>query len=138
VSERQGGCLCGNVRYTLVGDPIAARICWCRTCQHVSGNGTANAIFQTGGLEVTGELDVFTSRADSGNVIARKFCAGCGTQLFAESAARPGLAVVRIGTLDDPSSVAPTANIWVSSAPAWACPDPALERYEHQAPPLPA
>ena len=135
MSERSGGCLCGNVRYKVVGDPVVARICWCRTCQHFSGNGTANAIFSTEGLDVAGELSTFTSQADSGNVISRKFCGACGSQLFAEAAARPGLAVVRLGTLDDPSSVTPTANIWVSSAPAWACFDPALERFQHQAPP---
>ena len=133
--EREGGCLCGNVRYRVAGDPIAARICWCRTCQHFSGNGTANAIFRTEGIAVTGSTTVFTSQAASGNVIARTFCAACGSQLFAEAAARPGLAVVRIGTLDDPASVTPTANIWVSSAPAWATFDPALARFEQQPPP---
>jgi hypothetical protein len=42
---------------------------------------------------------------------------------------------VRIGTLDDPSSVKPVANIWSASAPVWACLDPALERIERQPPP---
>ncbi|SBP87575.1 hypothetical protein THIARS_60288 [Thiomonas delicata] len=39
-----------------------------------------------------------------------------------------------IGTLDNPSSVRPAANIWVASAPAWACFDPNLEMFEHQPP----
>lgn len=132
---REGGCLCGDVRYTIVGAPLVARICWCRTCQHFSGNGTANAIFSTDGMQVTGEVTVFTSRADSGNTINRSFCGRCGSQLFAGSTARPGLIVVRIGTLDAPSSVRPSANIWTDSAPQWACMDPALQNFPHQSPP---
>lgn len=126
--ERTGGCLCGSVRYTLSGDPVVARICWCRTCQKISGNGTANVIFPTSAIEVTGSMGCYTSPADSGNEITRQFCATCGCHLFAGSSARPQFRVVRIGTLDEPSSIAPAMNIWAASAPSWACLDPALAR----------
>ena len=47
--------------------------------------------------------------------------------------------VVRVGNLDDPSSITPSQNIWVSSAPKWACMDEAMERVERQpAPPTDA
>jgi hypothetical protein len=47
--------------------------------------------------------------------------------------------VVRVGTLDDPSAVRPSTNIWVASAPSWACVDQALEQFEGPpAPPSPA
>jgi hypothetical protein len=46
--------------------------------------------------------------------------------------------VVRAGTLDDPSAIRPTANIWAASAPAWACLDPALERVDRQPAPPPS
>ena len=135
MTERSGGCLCGKVRYKLAADPVISRICWCRTCQHFSGNGTANAIFPTQGMEVSGEMSVFTSESDSGNIINRRFCPHCGSHLFGDSTTRPGLTVVRLGTLDNPSSVSPTANIWVASAPAWACFDSNLEKFERQPPP---
>jgi hypothetical protein len=44
---------------------------------------------------------------------------------------------VRLGTLDDPASVTPSANLWAGSAPAWACLDPALDRFQHQPGPPP-
>ena len=135
MTEREGGCLCRKVRYKLIADPVFSTICWCRTCQHFSGNGTANAIFPTEGMEVSGEISVFTSESDSGNVINRRFCTCCGSHLFADSSARPGLTVVRLGTLDNPSSVSPKANNWVASAPVWACFDPNLEKFERQPPP---
>jgi hypothetical protein len=133
--ERTGGCLCGKVRYRVTGDPAIARICWCRDCQRIASNGTANALFPTASLEVTGEVASHTKTADSGNRLQRRFCAQCGSHLFADSSGRPGVTVLRIGTLDDPSSIRPVANIWANSSPAWACLDATLERFDRQ--PLP-
>lgn len=132
MSDRTGGCLCGQVRYRLSAEPVTARLCWCRDCQHLAGNGTVNAVFPSASIETTGTLATYTSAADSGNQVSRRFCPACGSHLFADSSGRPGLTVVRVGTLDDPSSVTPGANIWSASAPRWACLDAALERVEGQ------
>lgn len=139
MTERTGRCLCGQVQYRITAEPLISRLCWCRDCQHLAGNGTANAIFPTEAIQVSGPTATFTSAADSGNHVSRRFCPTCGSHLFADSTGRPGFTVVRLGTLDDPSSVRPVANIWAASAPAWACLDPGLQRIEHQpAPPAPA
>jgi hypothetical protein len=136
MSERSGGCLCGQVRYRISAEPVVARICWCRDCQHIAANGTVNAIFPTASIEITGTLSAYTSAADSGNQVRRRFCPQCGCHLFADSTGRPGLSVVRVGTLDDASSVRPSANIWSGSAPPWACLAAELDRIERQpAPP---
>ena len=132
MTERTGTCLCGAVRYRITSDPVATRICWCRDCQRLSANGSVNMIVATPDIEITGETGEFTNSADSGNHMRRRFCPGCGTHLFVNSSARPQLTAVRAGTLDDPSSVRPTVNIWASSAPVWACMDPDLERVERQ------
>ncbi|ODU99222.1 MAG: aldehyde-activating protein [Rubrivivax sp. SCN 70-15] len=137
MSERTGGCLCGAVRYRLSAEPVVSRICWCRDCQRLAANGTVNAIFPSAAIEVTGTTAEYTSTADSGNQVRRRFCPSCGSQLFADSSGRPGLTVVRLGTLDHPSSVTPSANIWAGSAPAWACLDAGLERFERQPGPAP-
>lgn len=136
---RTGSCLCGQVQYRLSEEPFVTRICWCRDCQKVSANGTVNAIFPTPSLQITGDLSEYISRAASGNEVRRRFCPACGTHLFANSSARPQFTVVRVGSLHDPSSVKPRINMWTSSAPSWACLDPALENAEQQpAPPAPA
>lgn len=139
MTERTGGCLCGQVRFRITAEPTVSRICWCRDCQHIAGNGTANAIFPTQSIQITGSAAEYSSQGDSGNTVRRRFCARCGSHLFADSTGRVGLTVVRLGTLDDPSSVRPVANIWANSAPTWACLDPALSRMEGQPPaPKPA
>ncbi len=135
MTERTGRCLCGAVSFKLGADPLAVRVCWCRDCQRIAANGTVNMMVAADALVVAGALAEHAMTAASGNEITRQFCPGCGTHLFAKSSARPQFRVVRAGTLDDPSSVSPTMNIWATSAPLWACLDPALERVEHQ--PLP-
>jgi len=133
--ERSGRCLCGAVSFTVAADPVTVRVCWCRDCQHMSANGTVNMIVATSGLTFTGTLAEHKRIAASGNEITRSFCPTCGIHLFAQSNARPEYRAVRVGNLDDPSSVTPQVNIWTSSAPQWACLDPALEQAAAQ--PLP-
>lgn len=137
MTMREGGCLCGAVRYRLQGEPLMARVCWCRVCQKISANGTVNAIVPAAALEVHGETARYSSVADSGNVITREFCPRCGCHVYAASAANSQFRVIRIGTLDDPSSIRPTHNIWSASAPAWACLDPTLTQVPGQPAPPP-
>jgi len=135
--ETTGGCLCGQLRYRIAAAPVATRICWCRDCQRIASNGTVNTLFPSAAIMLSGQAAEFNRTADSGNQVRRRFCPQCGCHLFADSTGRPGLTVVRVGTLDDPSAVAPSANIWAASAPAWACLDAGLARTEQQPAPLP-
>jgi len=138
MSERTGRCLCGQIRYRVTAEPVNARICWCRACQHIASNGTVNALFPAQAIEITGSPSEFVRAAESGNLVRRRFCPRCGCHLFADSPGYPGVIVVRVGTLDDASSIRPAANIWSSSAPNWACLDPSLQRIDKQpSPPKP-
>jgi hypothetical protein len=135
-ADIQGGCLCGAVRYRSTSAPIAARYCWCRVCQKIAaGNASVNVVFAKGAVTLEGETAVYESTADSGNAMRRSFCPKCGTHLFSESTGRPHLLVVRAGTLDDPAIAEPSAAIWTSSAPRWACIDPNLKQFPVQPPP---
>jgi hypothetical protein len=134
MTERTGRCLCGSVSFKLAREPLGARVCWCRDCQHLAANGTVNVVFEASALEVTGQVAEHVKQADSGNQITRQFCPTCGTHLFGHSSARPQLCIVRAGNLDDPSSIQPSMNIWASSAPAWACLDASLAQFPQQPP----
>ncbi len=138
MTHRSGRCLCGAVTFRLTGEPISSRICWCRDCQHISANGTVNAVFHADACQVQGPLTEYTRVADSGNTIARLFCPTCGGHVYGHTSSRPHLRVIRVGALDDPSSVAPQQNIWTSSAPGWACLDPDIEQVTAQPLPPPA
>ena len=132
MTERTGHCLCGAVSFKLSAEPLATRICWCRDCQHLASNGTVNLLVPVEALVVSGAIAEYVKTADSGNEITRQFCPSCGTHLFAKSSGRPQFRVIRVGNLDEPSSIQPSVNIWASSAPTWACLDSSLERVEQQ------
>jgi hypothetical protein len=131
-----GGCLCGAVRYESSAPPVVTRVCWCRVCQFLgAGSGTVNACFRTESFAIHGECSDFMSIADSGSVMHRRFCPGCGTPLFSSAESRPHLVFVRAGTLDDPELARPEMTIWTSQAPTWACISTELPRIATQPPP---
>jgi hypothetical protein len=132
-----GRCFCGAVTFACTRAPIATRACWCRDCRYLaSGNATINAIFKADSLTVTGNVADYRSIAGSGNAMRRSFCPTCGTQLFSRATDRPDLVVIRAGAFDDQEIPRPTANIWTSSAPSWACIDTSLPGSEGQPPPV--
>ena len=134
--EVTGGCLCKQVRYRITAAPIVTRVCWCRLCQYLgSGSGTVNVCFPSNAITIEGEMKDYRSVADSGNVMHRRFCPSCGTSLFSEAEVRPHLIFVRAGTLDDPEVAKPSATIWTSQAPTWACINETLPKIERQPPP---
>jgi hypothetical protein len=130
---RTGGCLCGALRYTLTAEPVATRMCWCRDCQYWSlGNAAVNIVVPRDAVSIEGQARVWESVADSGNRMRRSFCPQCGTQVFSESQANTTHMVIRVGSLDEPGSVTPTAVIWADSAPPWARIDPDLQVFPRQ------
>jgi hypothetical protein len=134
--EVTGGCLCGAVRYRITAAPIVTRVCWCRVCQYLAaGSGTVNTCFPSSAITIEGQMRDYPLIADSGSVMHRRFCPMCGTQMFSEAESRPHLIFVRSGTLDDREIAKPSATIWVSSAPTWACIDDSIPRVEAQPPP---
>jgi hypothetical protein len=134
--EIVGGCLCKAVRYRCTAPPLTTRVCWCRNCQYLGcGNATINVCFPSEAVIVEGQVTDYVSVADSGNVMHRKFCASCGTQLFSGAEARPHLLYIRAGTLDNPEIARPSMTIWTALAPSWAVIDAGLPSLEGQAPP---
>ena len=116
-----GGCLCGAVRFTIAGDPVTTRVCWCRLCQALgAGSGTVNVAFHSADVTVQGTTTDYVSTADSGNILHRRFCPTCGTPLFSQAEVRMHLLFVRAGALDDPEIARPAVTIWTSAAPSWA------------------
>lgn len=135
-----GRCSCGAVEVRIDGEPLAVRQCWCRRCQKIAAGGpTHNAIFRTDVIVTDGVTASDSYVADSGNTLTRSYCAACGTPMFSASSARPQMRVVRLGVLDEPHGLKPTAVIWTSEAPDWAILDPAMEQFPAQppAPPTP-
>jgi len=126
MTTREGGCLCGAVRFKTEGKPVNVRICHCRLCQKAMGSPYfARAQFDQRALSVEGD----TERYASSEHIDRVFCKRCGTRLF--SWRRNGtLAGVALATFDDRNAFAPTEHIWVSEKMDWVTIEDGMIRYE--------
>ena len=120
MGQLTGRCFCGNVRFTINGEPLRQRACWCRDCQYLAaGNASINMAFRSQDVSVQGELQVYESLADSGNLMRRSFCPTCGTHLLSGQAASRDYVVVRAGTLDNREVATPQSSIWMDSKPTW-------------------
>lgn len=100
----EGGCYCGAVRYKSEGDALMKLQCHCRECQYASG-GNPNMVMGVpdAGFAYTKGAAKGFQRSDLDNPVTREFCADCGTQLLSRAPGVPGVALLKVGTLDDPS-----------------------------------
>ena len=100
--EIEGGCYCKEVRYESDGEIGMRAQCFCRECQYITGGDSVLIIgVPEEGFRVTkGALKGF-KRSDIENGVTREFCPNCGTHMTTR--AMPGMVMIKIGTLDDPS-----------------------------------
>jgi hypothetical protein len=127
---REGGCLCGAVRFKTEGEPVNVRICHCRNCQKAMGSPFfARALFDQSALTVEGE----TGRYASSAALDRVFCKVCGSRLFAwrKSGAMAGVA---LAAFDDRNAFTPTDHMWVTEKMDWVKLDDGLPQYPRTAP----
>lgn len=112
----EGGCLCGRVRYELLGEPRELGDCHCIDCQRASG-----APYVTWGTVAREErrivAGVVKRVAHAGRL--RTFAACCGTPLFFEEDAEAAMVDVTIATLDEPGGFAPRHAIWTEDRLPW-------------------
>ncbi len=121
MSEIEGGCNCGAVRYRLSGDPITVAICHCANCRRQSGSAfSVNVIVAGDAMRLSGDLATFEDHdTESGQPVLRQFCAVCGSPIRSLSAASPKVAIVKAGTADEPGRFVPAIHVWTSAALPW-------------------
>ncbi len=113
-----GGCLCGQVRYTITGDPIRTYVCHCCDCQRASGAPFAAGLgFSAAAVSLHGELKTFDVIGGSGQIVHRNFCPNCGSWVTGTN--NPDFISVLAGTLDNPTGFVPTFEQFCASAQPW-------------------
>lgn len=121
MSEILGGCRCGAVRYALALDELPLTYaCHCRDCQTWSGSAFSQQTFlPQAALTATGPLVVYELTSPSGRISTQRMCGVCHTRIFNSNSARPGIVVVRAGTLDRSDELDAVAHIWVKRKQPW-------------------
>ena len=134
----RGSCLCGAIRFSIDAPVTELRACHCRNCQKASGaGGSVNAVVPSASFRITqGTPKRYSARADSGRLLHRHFCGDCGSPVYSQRDATPGVVVVRAGLFDGDVDAARgiriTANIWTASARPWSTIDPSTTRHPGQ------
>ncbi|HEV7733899.1 MAG TPA: GFA family protein [Candidatus Binatia bacterium] len=133
-----GGCLCGDVRYRVTGEPLTLYACHCTDCQRRTGTSFAlSLMLRRSDLTVLqGTTVPYGATLSDGRRKQGQSCASCGTRLWGEPVAAPHIVVVQPGTLDDTSWLRPIAHIWMRSAQPWIVIPDGVATFDAQPPDL--
>jgi hypothetical protein len=115
-----GKCLCGQVQFSVQGEPIRTGICHCTDCRQESGSAfTFYAVWPIHQFESTGATSEFRGRA---------FCPRCGSRLFSLDERE---AEIKLGVLSEaPTPFVPSYELWVKRRESWLRPIEGAEQHE--------
>ncbi len=114
----KGSCLCGKVKFQILGEPFSLSYCHCSRCRKTAGIFSAVLIGKADDLLVTDgqdEITKFTPESDS--KFGRCFCKNCGSSLG--DMANGDVYVIAASALDDDPKIRPTLHIHTTSKPDW-------------------
>jgi len=114
----EGGCQCGQVRFSIIGETRGTAICHCTSCRKAhSAPAVAWAMFKKSEVQISGSsFQKYASSAEA----QRGFCSACGTQISFEAAYMSGLIDIAVCSLDEPEPFAPSLHLWHSEHIPWA------------------
>jgi hypothetical protein len=117
----KGKCHCGLIGFELTSDLKEVYFCNCRDCQILSGSSHhLLGVVDRGAILVNSEQLVnYKNPTDSGHEMTRHFCPKCSTPIYIESSRFKEIQMVLISTLDDPTEMEPSFEIWTKSKYVW-------------------
>lgn len=132
-----GGCRCGACRYVLDFAVLpASYACHCLDCQTMTGSAVSlHAVVPLSRFAFDGALEGWARINGEGTRTTHHVCALCKTRIHSTNEGRPGLAIVRTGTLDDSGDVVPVVHMWTKSKQAWIGLPADAEAYAEAIPP---
>ena len=124
MTQVSGGCLCGGLRFTVIGAPWRVGICHCLDCRKNHGAlFHASAIFPETSVTVTGDVRSFRDRS---------FCPTCGSPVFAQIGDEIG---INLGAFDAPDQFRPTYELWCIRREGWLPRFPGMKLHPRDAGP---
>ena len=121
-----GSCLCGAIKYEIVGQSLSQTVCHCDGCRRASGApAVAWLTVPRGAFRLSGSLRYASvpnprqGTCDGCCSGKRGFCPVCGSQLTFEDSRRADQVDVTVGTLDDPRSFKATQDVFPEQRLPW-------------------
>lgn len=131
-----GQCRCGACRYDIAMDklpPVYA--CHCHICQRVSGSAfSVQALVPEEKLDVRGPV-IVREITTGDRTSVQRFCGECLARLYNTNTRRPGIAVVRAGTMDRSEELDCKAHIFTAYKQAWVSLPADIPQWPEMAPP---
>ena len=117
-----GGCRCGAIRYELAVERLPrVYCCHCRDCQTWTGTAfSQQAVVPEAAFAITAGAPVLFELTNHSGSISRQYaCGKCHTRLYNTNSARPGVVIVRSGTLDASDALEAVLHIWAKRKQPW-------------------
>jgi len=108
-----GACLCGGVAYQVRGPLRGVVVCHCSRCRRTHGHMAAYTECHNDQLTLVQDSSLRWYDADQRQ---RGFCGRCGASVFWREVTEPETVSIAAGTLDEPTGLRTTEQIWVDSA----------------------
>lgn len=131
-----GGCRCGAVRYRLALPALPRTYaCHCRDCQTWTGSAfSQQTSLPEAALAVEGPVVIYELTTPSGRTSRQRVCSICHTRIYNTNSARPGVVMLRAGTLDRSDELEVAAHIWVKRKQPWVQLPPDVPTWPQAAP----
>ena len=131
----EGGCHCGQIKFSAEVDAEHVEICHCSDCQTLSGSAYRTVVPAKEGTFklLSGELKLYEKTGENGSIRVQSFCPQCGTPIYSSPPnGVSGFFGIRVGAIDQRDQLVPKFQIWFRSAQGWTQDICALPRTEKQ------
>jgi hypothetical protein len=114
---QEGGCLCGAVRFQVIGPAKWTAYCHCQSCRrHTGAPVSAYAGFERDQAWFTNGQPAFYASTPG---VSRGFCKNCGSILTYEGERWPSEIHFHIGAFDKPEDFAPQGHAFAEERLPW-------------------
>lgn len=118
-----GGCACGQITFTAIGQPIRVGLCHCLTCRKATGSVfNAFAVFPADQVAIMGDSRRWEASPGGYN----HFCPNCGSLVFFSEGGDE--VEIMLGAFDRTDLFVPTYETWTKRRESWLC-TPELTSY---------
>jgi hypothetical protein len=127
-----GGCLCGQIRYSIHEAPDLVCFCHCTSCRKATGGAVvAWATFRESALRIDrGSLTL----CETSTGVTRGHCARCGSSITYQHVRRHGEVDVTVASTDQPEKLRPSLHVWTQDKPTWLVIGDNLPQHERTIP----
>ena len=118
-APREGGCLCGKIRFAASGEPDYPHTCSCKHCQRLSGGPMMSWVsFPLDGFAWTTGSDALSWFYTFKGETKRGFCSTCGSQVCALDDGGTTIGIT-LSALDSAEGLDPVNQSFRQDAVSW-------------------